>query len=150
MAENRENSSVRTPAIRSSHLPGIGEEEPARNTREEAGRDRDEGDVNYGNSNIRESMAFVPSSSTVAEGNRGQISVGRDYFAVVPINRSLGRHGSHPRHCSEHPRHGSVRVLLVKVPLKVGFASDPSVPCQFSWVCFFFSVVQMVLKGNYC
>jgi len=86
-----ENSSVRTPAVRSSHLPGIGEEEPARSTTEEAGRDRNVGHVNYDNSNRRDSLALVPTSTIVAEGNRDQISAGRDYFALVPISGSPER-----------------------------------------------------------
>lgn len=90
-----ENSSVRTPAaLRSSPLPGIGEEESTRSTNDEAGRDRNEGAVNNGNSNRRDSMALVPTSTTVAEGNGDEISAGRDYLALVPIDRSHGRTGS--------------------------------------------------------
>jgi hypothetical protein len=42
-------------------------------------------------SSIRDNMALVPTSTTVAEGNREQIRAGRDYFAFVPIDGSPGR-----------------------------------------------------------
>eukprot|EP00253_Pinus_taeda_P028902 PITA_28902 len=90
-----ENSSVRTPAMRStSHLPDIGEEEPTRSTSEEAGPDRNEGDMSSGNSNLRDSVALVPTCTSVAEGqNRYEISAGRGYLALVPIDGSAGRTG---------------------------------------------------------
>jgi len=89
-----ENSSVRTPAMRSSHLPDIGEEESTRSASEEAGPDQNEDDVNSGNSNLRHSMGIVPTGSSAAEGNRDQISSGRGSFALVrPMDGSSRRTG---------------------------------------------------------
>nr|ABR17937.1 unknown [Picea sitchensis] len=87
-----ENSSARSPAVRSTRLPGIGEEEPTRSTSEEAG-DRNEGDANNGNGR-RDNMALVPTSTTAAEGNREQRNAGRDYFALVPIDGAPESTGS--------------------------------------------------------